>query len=163
MCTWNEWKAKFKIEDGYAVMMFTDRFFIDRYPLSTENEAFLQTAFADKLLDMRIFNKAAEYRLFRGDVGRKIQFREARDMDKDFYDELQYFDIDYRRSAVSFADKKLVCAAAGGYYKLPLDSFQDVQIRIRNYVDYEPDTGQAYIKDWRLVEFCKAEEVSCGK
>lgn len=36
------------------------------------------------------------------------------------------------------------------------------QIRIRNYVAYYEETGQAYIRDWRIVGFVYEGEMTCG-
>ena len=73
---WSVWKSKIEMEKGYAVMMFTDRFEVDGYPLSPECEQMLASGFEDKLLDMRVFNEEKEYRIFRGDAGRDFHFRE---------------------------------------------------------------------------------------
>lgn len=152
---WEEWRQKIEksITKGYAVIMTTDSFIVDNYPLKDENEQYLAEKLNDRALDIRIFNKNMEYRIFRGDVGRKFAYRLKEDVGEEFFDDEQYLDIDTDRSLSFFSKEHKVQATGGGYYMLPLDSMEDVKIKIRNYIAYEKDSGEAYIKDWRLVEF----------
>ena len=159
MNMWEEWKEKIEIENGYAMLMYTDRFDLDRYPLSEETEKYLSKNLEVKLLDMRIFNKKSEFRLFRGDVGRDLKCRVCKDEGRDFYEDEQYLDIDDIRSGKCFEKEGVVRATGGGYYRLPLESYKDVKVIIKNYVDYDKETGQAYIKDWRLAGFVTEKEV----
>lgn len=151
--TWDEWKQKIEIKNGYAVMMFTDRFEVEVYPFSKQIEKHLMECFEDKLLDLRVFNENAEYRIFRGDAGKAFRFRIQDDTGEEYYDDEQYLDIDEARSLESFQKGKIVRATGGGYYKLPLETFYGAKVRLRNYLAYEEDSGQAYIKDWRLLGF----------
>lgn len=151
--TWEDLEYKVQIQRGYAIIMTTDRFVADEYPLSTQNKEYLKSNI-EKLLDMRIFNEHAEYRVFRGDIGRSFMMRFKQDTEgEDYYDDEQYLDIDESRSAPGFQKGKQVRATGGGYYALPLDSCKGIKLIIRNYLGYRDGSGQAYIKDWRLLGF----------
>lgn len=163
MKTWADYKKDIMIDEGYAVIMTTDSFIVDSYPLSAENEAYLAEKLNDRLLDMRIFNCKSEFKLFRGAVSDELRMRILTDTDndEDTYCDEQYLDIDDKRSAECFARSGLVRATGGGYYRLPLESFKDVKLIIKNYVAYD-DNGQAYIRDWRLCDFVNDKEVKHG-
>ena len=47
----------------------------------------------------------------------------------------------------------MVRATGGGIYHLPLETMNNAKVEIRNYVGYDEETGQAYLKDWRLRRF----------
>ncbi len=160
MKTWNDYKNDIIVDEGYAVIMTTDSFIVDYYPLSAENEAYLEKELGDKLLDMRVFNKNAEYRLFRGDISEELRSRTLNDVDNtmDTYMDEQFLDIDDKRSVKCFKESGMVRATGGGYYKLPLESFNDIKLVIKNYVLYDAN-GQAYIKDWRMCDFVNGGEV----
>lgn len=149
---WYDYRNKISIKNGYAVVMFTDKFEFLAYPFDEKTNKILNEDFEKKLIDMRIFNKDKEYRIFRGDISGNFHFRDSDDYIKnDYYDDEQYLDIDTKRSADSFKNDGIVRATGGGNYKLPFCDFNDIKICIRNYIDYDNESGQAYIKDWRLV------------
>lgn len=151
--TWEDFKQQIEMSEGYAVIMLTDSFIVDRYPLSSENEKLLEEALDQKLLDMRIFNENIEYRLFRTDAGKEFRISRLSDEGRDFFDESQYLDVDDKRSEESFKRDGIVRATGGGYYRLPLESYRNAKVIIRNYVDYDENSGQAYVKAWRLAGF----------
>lgn len=151
--TWGSFKQQIKMTEGYAVIMLTDRFIVDRYPLSSENEGLLGNSAEHKLLDIRVFNESIEYRLFRSDVGKEFRFVCLSDENREFFDDSHYLDIDEKRSAETFMKDGTVRATGGGFYKLPLEDYHNVKVVIRNYVDYDEDSGQAYIESWRLTGF----------
>lgn len=154
---WNDCKNKINIKSGYVVAMFTDKFEFYSFDENTEN--ILNENFEKKLIDMRIFNKDKECRIFRGDIGSKFYFRDSDDyIGNDYYDDEQYLDIDTKHSIDSFKNSGIVKAIGGGSYKLPFCDFNDIKICIRNYIDYNSESGQAYIKDWRLVDLKKEQE-----
>ena len=95
-----------------------------------------------------------------------------------YWDERQYLDIDDKKcnsdirginkeercgntdSAKSFTEKYIVTTTGGGRYPLPIKAvegkkewYKDLQIIVRNYLEYEKDTMQLFISDWRLVGF----------
>ncbi len=96
-----------------------------------------------------------------------------------YWDERQYLDIDDTKcnsdirginkeeeqcgntdSAKSFTEKYIVTATGGGRYPLPIKAiegkkewYKDLQIIVRNYLNYEKNTMQLFISDWRLVGF----------
>ena len=52
-------------------------------------------------------------------------------------------------------EKGIAYATGGGRYELPLKDYRDAKIKIRNYLEYEEDTMQLYISDWRIIGFSK--------
>lgn len=174
MSEWEEYKGKIEQEmeekDGYAIIMFTDRFEVDKYPLSEERKKDLEQNFGQKLVDMRVFNEECECRIFRGDAGKKFHWRVRKDVKKNqsdgrsseqYFDDEQYLDIDEIKSKRSFKEEGKVYATGGGAYRIPVKSYDEVKnakLIIRNYLEYEEETGQAYIKDWRLVKIFREEE-----
>ena len=151
--SWEERKQEIGIATGYAVLMFTDQFVVDDYPLSGETEKLLREELDEKLLDMRIFDEKQEYRLFRADAGSGFHARTLREEGADCFEELHYLDIDAKRSAESFAQNRIVRATGGGLYRLPLKSYNDLCVIVKNHVAYDEETGAAYISDWRLAGF----------
>lgn len=149
------WKYVEKMTEGIIFAMLTDEIIFEKWPLAPrEKEDFREKE--HKLLDVRVFNEKKEIRMFRGDIGRKLQGRVQDDEKEaadtiDFFDEEQYLDIDSVRSKELFRIKGKVAATGGGCYRLPLEGYADAKIKIRNYLEYYKPTGQAYIKDWRLV------------
>lgn len=153
MTTWGSFKQQIEIAEGYAVIMHTEHFIVDRFPLSSENERLMEDSAEQKLLDIRVFNESIEYRLFRPDVGKEFRFVCLSDENREFFDDSHYLDIDEKCSAETFMKDGTVGATGGGFYKLPLEDYHNVKVVIRNYVDYDADSGQAYIESWRLTGF----------
>ena len=59
-------------------------------------------------------------------------------------------------------DKGAVYATGGGKYPFPIEEYNDTKIRIRNYLEEDDDTGELYVKDWRLVGFGEWEDSTKG-
>lgn len=139
------------IHNGYAVMCYTDRFSVAKYPFDSNAEKEWKKNF-HKLLDCRIFDKDSEVHMMRGDIGRAFTSRTITDNEekRDYYDDEQFLDIDAKRSEKLFQSSHRVRATGGGEYFLPLDSYKDAKAVIRNYISYD-DIRQAYISDWRLA------------
>lgn len=150
-----------EIKAGYISASLTDEFILDTWPMS----ACTLEDKENKILEIRIFNKEQELKIFRSDVFqdnykvRMIRVCDEKDMekDRDFFDQNQYLDIDTKRSTSSFKENGMVYATGGGKYHLPIPSMKDAVVRIRYYYAQSP-AGQARIKDWRLVDL-----VSCGE
>ena len=155
------WQQAGAMEEGFLFAMLTDEIVWERWPLSLEEkEAFRKKE--GKLLDIRIFNEEKELRMFRGDIGRKFLGRILEDKkdsldEAECFDEEQYLDIDAKRSESLFFKEGKVKATGGGCYHLPLKRFENAKIKVRNYLGYYEETGQAYVKDWRLVELFQEE------
>ena len=146
MNNWNELKSKIDINDAWLLAMFSDKILIDKYPLTVaDNENILNNSF-DKLLDIRVFNKDKEYRLFRGSLDKKFSYRCLVDNEEDVIVREQFIDIDTKRS-----NKNEIYSTGGGKYYLPLDNLKDAKLVLKEYVDYD-EFGNAYIKDFRLVD-----------
>jgi len=115
----------------------------------------------NKYLDIRIFNQDYEYRLFRPDFSSEAKYIEhIDDKDKeenvDYYDEFQFLDIDetYHKD-----NKGRVKSTGGGFYPLPCEGdISDLGLKIRNYVSYYKETGQAYVSDFRILAIEKYKE-----
>ncbi len=147
-----------EIAEGFLFVMFTDEIWVEKWPLEEEKRESLR-AKEDVLLEARAFSRDREDKLFRGDIGRVFLWRSIEDSDMpDSYDEEQYLDIDEKRSQTLFAAEHKVRATGGGVYHLPILDYRGAKVRIRNYVDYYKETGQAYVRDWRLVEFFLEKE-----
>ncbi|MCM1101237.1 MAG: CRISPR-associated protein Csx19 [Clostridium sp.] len=182
MATWERigsmeqfWQLAETMEQGFLFAMLTDEVVLERWPLSEEGKKNFRAG-ERKLLDIRIFNQERELRMFRGNVGgafrgraledgtdarggrrRSAECRNEEFRDEEFWDEEQYLDIDTERSETLFAREGMVQTAGGGRYRLPLEGFVNAKIRIRNYLDYYEETGQAYVKDWRLTDLFQEE------
>ena len=76
----------------------------------------------------------------------------------DFFDEVQLLDIDTKRSDKTYT-------TAGGSYYLPqyISDLDRAAIRIRHYFGVDEDSGQAFIKDYRLVSFESAKKRDYSK
>lgn len=154
-------KSKINILEGkgYIMAMMTDKFDLQYI----EEEKFCRQDLFDKALEIRIFNESGEIKWFRSSIEKPLQKRKKLDLsewtifdDSDHYwDERQYLDIDDKK-----CNSDMVTATGGGRYPLPIKAvegkkewYKDLQIIVRNYLDYEKDTMQLFISDWRLVGF----------
>ena len=148
---------------GYIMAMMTDKFDLQYI----EEEKFCREDLFDKALEIRIFNESGEIKWFRSSIEKPLLKRKKLDSsewtifaDSDHYwDERQYLDIDDTK-----CNSDIVTATGGGQYPLPIKEiekkkewYKDLQIIVRNYLDYEKDTMQLFISDWRLVGFAYEE------
>lgn len=155
------WQQAETMKGGVVFAMLTDEIVCESWPLPSEEK----TGFREKekkLLDIRIFNEGKELRMFRGNIGREFLGRMREDdgesMDEaECFDEEQYLDIDTVQSEKLFSGEGKVKATGGGCYRLPLSGYKEVKVKIRNYLGYYEETGQAYVKDWRLVKLFQEE------
>lgn len=102
-----------------------------------------------KVLEIRVFNKKREIKLFREDIGERFRLRELTDAG-DHYDECQLLDIDTKKTVgLEFV------TTGGGSYKVPasIAEMKIPMIRIRYYLRQDSRSGQTYIYDWRCVDF----------
>lgn len=131
------------INNGTAVMIYTDRFMCD-----------VQKKIEDTkhLLEVRVFNENAELKIMRSTIDRMFSWRYIDDtkLTKDDYiEEYQYLDIDTNKSSGCE-----YTATGGGKYHLPVSDAEKVVIR--NYISYD-DQGIAQITDFRIVRFTGKE------
>ncbi|MDO4489841.1 MAG: CRISPR-associated protein Csx19 [Lachnospiraceae bacterium] len=149
-------EARETVTAGYVVAALTDEYLFDTWPMkscSLEGKA-------HKVLEIRIFNQTCELKLFRTDVFRSFSCRRITAEEEsrmDYFDQEQYLDIDTKQSRQGFEATGTVRATGGGSYHLPFPTMTDVKIRIRYYLA-KGDTGQARIRDWRLVDLVKGGE-----
>lgn len=152
---------------GYIMAMMTDKFDLQYI----EDENFNREELFHKALEIRIFNERGEIKWFRGSIDKPLQSRRKLDFpewgifrkSENYWDERQYLDIDDMKDVI---EGHKVTAIGGGRYPLPIkpdgvkkDLYKDLQIVVRNYIDYEKDTMQLFISDWRLVGFTYEETV----
>lgn len=146
-------KKAAEMPEGFLFAMFTDKVWVDEWPMSEDKKRKF-TEQEPLLLEARVFSEGREDKLFRGDIGRVFYWRCIEDSaETDYFDEEQYLDIDEKRSKAVFEKSHEVQATGGGRYFLPLADYKGAKVLLRNYIDYYEQTGQAYVKDWRLVRF----------
>ncbi len=149
-----------RIGQGYVMAMMTDAFEIQRVELETLD----RTKLYEKGIEIRMFNDTEEVKWFRCSIEKPFMMRmihDTKELDPfSYWDERQYLDIDETRSEL---DKGLAHSTGGGIYPLPLPDYKGAQLLIRNYLEYEEDTMQLRIADWRIVAFIREGEGSVGK
>lgn len=162
MSFWEEFINKIAgIRDGYIVLSLTDEYMVESWTERTKNNMLLQLNEKMKyILEVRVFNELQEIKCFRTDISKEFRIREiieAEWSEWDSFDEEQLLDIDRKASIELFAEKHMVQSIGGGQYGYPLVELpmeeQHVIVRIRYYLDKYEATGQARVKDWRLVGF----------
>lgn len=118
-------------------------------------------------LEIRVFDKKREAKWFRASIDKEFGFRLLDDdvLKKDslhIWDESQYLDIDDKRTKEAIEkgeiQKGTVFATGGGKYSLPIESYKNAKIKIRNYLGEDPDTGELYVEDWRLISLVEGVE-----
>ena len=113
------------------------------------------------MLELRVFDNKKEWKLFRSDLGKDFYIRCEDDNDKkegeDYFDEVQLLDIDRSWSS---KDSREMYTTAGGKYNLPKDisDLDRATIRVRHYFGVDNESGQAFIRDYRLVDFGSAKK-----
>lgn len=145
---------------GYALIQCTDRYTILELPDKDIDIS------ENKLLEIRIFNKNEEKRLFRLDLQDEFCYYETNDTDLkpeiDYFDQQQILDID----TTKVLEGNCVRSTGGGVYTIPKLVFEGnlgfAAVIIRHYFGVTP-TGQAYIKDFRCVEFSDAKTLDWSK
>lgn len=130
---------------GYMTAALTDEYIVDTYPETINTLEGKE----DKILEVRVFNKGREVRLFRPDISGEFCIRVIDDPDgtAESFDEFQYLDIDSTIDAGGSARVQ----TGGGKFDLPVRS-GDPKIRIRYYLGKYENTGHVRITDWRLVD-----------
>jgi len=146
-----------EIKAGYMMALFTDKIELTSWPDGRMKLA----AAEDRLLEVRVFDRDREIKLFRSSIGSEFKKRlkdDREDTEKEYFDETQYLDIDMNRSKASFAVDKTVYTTGGGKYTLPIEGdIRDCKVRIRYYLSRYEDSGQARVSDWRVVGWCEDE------
>lgn len=148
-----------KIKEGYVYAAFTDRVCLLKWPLSPKDEETLEQSF-EKMLECRIFNEQMEYRMIRSAIKKdwKKRFIEddtAEEVTEQYYTEKQYLDIDSTKTKITEEGLQLT-TTGGGRFTLPVNYDKkpvDIKVKIRNYLGYYEETGQAYVRDWRICGF----------
>ena len=150
--------------NGYFLNATDSIFFVaqytDKFDIGIWNENIIENT--NKLLELRVFDKDKEWKLFRSDIGKDFSYRFQGEEDNkgegvDYFDEVQLLDIDITKSSKG---KKMMCTTAGGKYNLPKDisDLNRAAIRVRHYFGVDNESGQAFIRDYRLVDFESAKK-----
>ena len=123
------------------------------------------------LLELRVFDENVEMRLRRCDLYGDFQMRviddtvfadRLKDETDEFlrrfenrvFTEVQYLDRDLERMKVSGGTDYIT--TGGGHYSMP---FPDAdRVVLRNYLDYDEETGILRVTDFRLVGFKKEDD-----
>ena len=145
---------------GYALIQCTDRYTVLELPVSDIDIS------ENKLLEIRIFNKDKEKRLFRLDLQDEFCYYETNDTNLkpeiDYFDQQQILDID----TTKVLEGNCVRSTGGGVYTIPKSvsrgKLGQATIIIRHYFGVTK-AGQAYIKDFRCVEFIVAKTLDWSK
>lgn len=144
----------------YMLMMCTDRFYV--YEVQDEKDMLSKVDDGDliekKALEMRLFSENGEIKWFRTSIGQTFRWRSRLDDDNEEYiEESQFLDVDDVRTEKegkwTAENDWTVYATGGGTYSLPISSYKNAKIRIRNYLGYESYSGRVFIEDWRIVGF----------
>ena len=142
-------------DSTFFVAQYTDKFDVGIW-----NKDIIENV--NKLLELRVFDKNKEWKLFRSDIGKDFSYRcqkedDNKEEDMDYFDEVQLLDIDTIRSSKA---PGLMYTTAGGSYNLPKDiEYLDrAAIRVRHYFGVNNESGQAFIRDYRLVDFESADK-----
>ena len=139
--------------------------YTDKFDVGIWNKDIIKNV--NKLLELRVFDKNKEWKLFRSDIGKDFSYRcQKEDNNKeegvDYFDEVQLLDIDITKSSKG---KKMMCTTAGGKYNLPKDisDLDRAAIIVRHYFGVDNESGQAFIRDYRLVDFESAKKRDYSK
>lgn len=139
--------------------------YTDKFDVGIWNKDIIKNV--NKLLELRVFDKNKEWKLFRSDIGKDFSYRfQGEDDNKGegvyYFDEIQLLDIDTKRSS---KDSRKMCTMAGGKYNLPKDisDLDRAAIRVRHYFGVDNESGQAFIRDYRLVDFESADKRDYSK
>ena len=155
--------------NGYFLNATDSIFFVaqytDKFDLGIWNENIIENT--NKLLELRIFNKNKEWKLFRSDIGKDFSYRlQGEDDNKeegvDYFDEVQLLDID---TSKEYKKSELMKTTAGGEYNLPkyISYLDRAAIIVRHYFGVDNESGQAFIQDYRLVDFDSADKRDYSK
>ena len=147
-------------DSTFFVAQYTDKFDVGIW-----NKDIIKNV--NKLLELRVFDKNKEWKLFRSDIGKGFSYRCQKEDDNkeegmDYFDEIQLLDIDTSRSKKA---PGVMHTTAGGSYNLPKDiEYLDrAAIRVRHYFGVDSESGQAFIIDYRLVDFESADKREYSK
>lgn len=138
--------------------------YTDKFDIGIWNENTIENT--NKLLELRVFDNKKEWKLFRSDLGKDFYSRYEDDTGKnegvDYFDEIQLLDIDISRSKKA---PGVMYTTAGGSYNLPKDiEYLDrAAIRVRHYFGVDNESGQAFIIDYRLVDFGSGKEMDYSR
>lgn len=146
-------------EGAWIIAALTDEYIINRFtPENTVSIAARLSKNAEKVQEIRIFDSTCEHRLLRTfeRAKKKAQFLSRSIFDsgerkdpRDHIDVKQYLDIDETKGH----SEGYVYTTGGGRYFLPLNNIHNARVLIRYYLEQYPDTGQARVADWRVVDF----------
>ncbi len=136
---------------GFIMASLTDEYILDTWPMNT----YSLHGKEDKVLEIRIFNRDKEEKIFRTDLSKDFLYTVSEDSGKDYFDECQYIDIDTKLMPDNQGD--MVVTTGGGKFNLPMEKKVDSRVVIRYYLDRYGKTGHVKLASWRLVDFVSSE------
>ncbi len=151
------------MKKAYAVGAMTDQYYIAR--LEDLKKDIASNDFnTNKFLELRVFNREREEKIFRMTVDSSgvFHYRVKKDNpdeaenSEEMFDERQFLDINTKEACEENGYKK-VKGTRGGSYRLPLEKIDDAMIEIRYYLAMDKETGQARVVDWRLLSFVEGK------
>lgn len=151
---------------SYYAATLTDQFMLGIWGDPDSRTLYENDVQSWKLLELRIFNKDKEILARRADISEPFQIRSLNDRQSsetinsnngvpadelDYFDEIQLLDIDRKQSNRSDHVK----TTGGGIYRLPKAVYKmnNPGLIVRHYFGRYPQTGIAFIRDWRCVGF----------
>lgn len=139
--------------------------YTDKFDVGIWNKDIIENV--NKLLELRVFDKNKEWKLFRSDIGKDFIYRcqkedNTKEEGADYFDEVQLLDIDTSSSKKA---PGVMHTTAGGSYNLPKEiaDLDRAAIRVRHYFGVDSESGQAFIRDYRLVDFESANKRDYSK
>ena len=132
------------------IALYTDSFECKRIEVMN-----LNLLNCNKLLEIRLFNKNAEFYAVRGTIGKDFSWRLTNDdnLDKlDYVERIHYIDINesMEYSEMNENGNKCLITTVGGMYSLPIKT--EKRVKIRSYITYD-DNGSAKVVDNRICGF----------
>ncbi len=88
------------VKDGWIIAAYTDKYIVDKWPMKNESQKNDVISSESKALEIRIFDKDRELKLWRSEIGKDFYYRERTDKETDdYYDEVQFLDIDTKEKS----------------------------------------------------------------
>lgn len=121
-------------------------------------ELLVQPGNLSRILEVRVYSVECELHAVRDALGAEIAWRLLCDGEgtepMDYFDEVQYLDIDSSGEKGTSDDGRTYRSMNGGSYRLPVKGAY--RIRVRNYLTYDEE-GLAHVSDYRIVELLTKE------
>lgn len=146
----------------YIIVAFTDEYYVNRWSADIFMDEIKNKIEnnKEKILEIRVFDEKREILMMRTDIGKDFgEISIIEDDDRDYFDEVQFLDIDEKKTLQlrSNGDYK-VSAMGGGIYSLPLENYKNMGVVVRYYFGKYEESGVATISHCRIVGFRRRDE-----